>query len=275
MYELDHLITEFEIMLLHVCALFSTSWTPAAGPKPLRWPALSRAHRFAGAVVDPQMAFSLPSFSRGSSEPEGPSEEAQGLYRMLGLAEDATYDEINEAYEVLATKYAGETKRLINLQVAKDKILEDRLRQRMSGSLKASVSESPFERRDEPRKLISLPPFLEGVMELPTRQELTKNAIVFAYIGLLPVLSLSWASTSVSLGFAASLYLLYNRGVPDSGNTMGAEMRPPKVGRSQQQSAADSVHAEIHHYRCACLCRYGRCSFRRASHFLRVRSAPP
>jgi len=215
--------------LLHVCALFSTSWTPAAGPKPLRWPALSRAHRFAGAVVDPQMAFSLPSFSRGSSEPEGPSEEAQGLYRMLGLAEDATYDEINEAYEVLATKYAGETKRLINLQVAKDKILEDRLRQRMSGSLKASVSESPFERRDEPRKLISLPPFLEGVMELPTRQELTKNAIVFACIGLLPVLSLSWASTSVSLGFAASLYLLYNRGVPDSGNTMGAEMRPPKV----------------------------------------------
>jgi len=31
------------------------------------------------------------------------------------------------------------------------------------------------------------------------------------------------------IGFAASLYLLYNRGLPDTGNDMDAAMRPPKV----------------------------------------------
>jgi len=196
---------------------------------PSRSLCVARAVHRSGAVVEPCMAFSMPSFSRESEPPEGPSEEAQGLYRMMGLAEDATYDEINEAYDALAAKYAGETKRLIKLQVAKDKILEDRLRQRMSGSLKAAVAESPFERRADPRPLITVPPFLQSVMELPTRQELVKNAAVFACIGFLPVLSLSWASTSVSLGFAAALYLLYNRGVPNSGSEMSAEMRPPKV----------------------------------------------
>ena len=49
--------------------------------------------------VAPRMAFA---FGRsGTPEPSRPSEEAQGLYRMLGLAEDATYEEINEAYEQL------------------------------------------------------------------------------------------------------------------------------------------------------------------------------
>jgi len=214
-------------MSLHVALVLAAhSWAPA----PLRGRPLCSAQRgaFRNLAVEPCMAFSLPSFSR-NSEPEGPTEEVQGLYRMMGLAEDATYDEINAAYDALAAKYAGETKRLIKLQVAKDKILEDRLRQRMSGSLKAAVAESPFERRGAPQPLITLPPFLQSVMELPTRAELTKNAAIFACIGFLPALSLSWASTSVSLGFAAALYLLYNRGVPDSGSQMSAEMRPPKV----------------------------------------------
>ena len=49
-------------------------------------------------------------------------------------------------------------------------------------------------------------------MELPTRAYALKNAAVFGAIGLLPLLSASFASTSVSLGFAVGLYLLYNRG---------------------------------------------------------------
>jgi len=157
------------------------------------------------------------------------SEEVQGCFRMMGLAEDATYDEVEAAYEQLAAKYAGETKRLIKLQVAKDKILEERLRQRMSGSLKVSdvFGEDRFVEQKKP--LIVLPPFLDRVMELPSKAELTKNSIVFGCIGLLPILAISWASTSVSLGFAASLYLLYNRGAPDTGNDMDAAMRPPKV----------------------------------------------
>merc|ERR1719203_1218045 len=79
------------------------------------------------------MSLSLRGFRRGGRDEQGPSEEMQLLYRMLGVTEDANYEEITAAYEDLSTKYAGQTKRLIKLQVAKDKILEERLRQRISG----------------------------------------------------------------------------------------------------------------------------------------------
>jgi len=154
--------------------------------------------------------------------------DASECYRLLGLAEDAAYDEIEAAYEDLLAKYADDPKRKIKLQVAKDKILDDRLRQRMSGSLKGSAPINPFERPEAPKPLITIPPFLQDVMELPTRAMAQRNAAVFGVIGLLPLLSRTWASSSVGMGFAVAMYLLYNRGVPDTGE-MGGEMRPPKV----------------------------------------------
>ena len=170
-------------------------------------------------------SFAMPSFGSGADEPaSGPSEETQGYYRLLGLAEDADYDEINASYERLSEKYTGQTKMVIKLGIAKDKILEDRLRQRLSGSLKGVSAERAYDSRATPKKpLITIPPFMQSFVELPTRQVLLKNAAVFGVIGLLPALTLSWASTSVGLGFAVALYLLYNRGVPQS--EMMAEMR--------------------------------------------------
>lgn len=182
--------------------------------------------RCASVAAAPRMAFSL------VKRDEGPSEEVQGLYRMLGLAEDADYDEINRAYDALSVKYKGETKRLIKLQVTKDKILEDRLRQRISGSLKGAA-DSPYDQPDAKHSLGTairgaLPPFLDRVVEFPTQLQLVKNAAVFGMFGLLPAVSRTWATTSISLGFATALYLLYNRGVV-SNNEMSAEMRPVKA----------------------------------------------
>lgn len=175
-----------------------------------------------------RMAISMP-FGGGDSSSSGPSEEVQAKYRLLGIAEDANYDEINRAYDELAGKYEGDTKMTIKLQVAKDGIFDHLLRQRMSGALKGAVAESPFDRKEAPKPLISIPPFLADVMELPTRQYLLKNAGVFGAIALLSVLSKAWATTSVGLGFATGLFLLYNRGVPDTSNDLDADMRPPKV----------------------------------------------
>lgn len=204
----------------------SQSWAPLAlAPHHRHSPARTLAPR----AADVCLAFSMPSFGNREEPSSDPPEEIQSLFRMLGLPEDADYDQVNAAYEALAAKYAGETKRLIKLQVAKDKILDYRLRQRMSGALKVSEVFGEDRIVEKKKPLITLPPFLESVMELPSKQMLTKNAIVFGAIGLLPILSLSWASTSVSLGFAAALYLLYNRGAPDTGNDMDAAMRPPKV----------------------------------------------
>jgi len=156
--------------------------------------------------------------------------EADEAYRMLGLGEDSTYDEIETAFNDLTAKYEGDMKRKIRLQVAKDEILDDRLRSSMR-NLKAGTLNAPkgyrYERPDEPKPLITIPTWAEGFMELPSKDYALKNAGVFGVIGMLPLLSASFASTAISLGFAIALYLLYNRGVEVSKE--GAEYRQFKA----------------------------------------------
>ena len=100
------------LLLLASAACVDGFGGPALMRQPPRTPA--RAHLSA-----PVMAFGL-SFGGRSEEPAGPSEEAQALYRMLGVSEDATYDEIVDGYDALCAKYKGETKKLIKLQVRTD-----------------------------------------------------------------------------------------------------------------------------------------------------------
>lgn len=159
----------------------------------------------------------------------GPSEDTLAAYRLMGLDLDATYDEIEAAFNDLTAQYAGDAKRKIKLSVAKDKILDDRLRQRMSGGLQGFTGvKDPFDVPEGPKPLIKIPRQLEGVMELPEKEVLLKNIGVFLVIGLLPLPNPGWVSASVSFGFAISLFLLYNRGVEMSGE-MGAEMRQYKA----------------------------------------------
>ena len=55
-------------------------------------------------------------------------------FRLLGVPPNAEYDEVQQAVKALKEKYAGDTKRLLKIDVAKDKIAELRLRQRVSGT---------------------------------------------------------------------------------------------------------------------------------------------
>ena len=92
--------------------------------------------RPAARVARPAHAIRM-QFGRGAdSASSEPSEELVAAFRMLGIAEDATYDEVESAYAELLERYKGQTKQTIKLQVAKDKILDFRLRQRMSGALR-------------------------------------------------------------------------------------------------------------------------------------------
>jgi len=178
-------------------------------------------------TMQPIMSISLPGFGGRRNQNQGPSEEMEGRYRLLGISADATYDEIESAYNTLAAKYAGETKRIIKLQVAKDKILEERLRQRMTGQLRSTVRD-PFE--DVAKKpFLKLPPWLESYAELPTRQDLLRNLAIFGTIGMLPAISRTWAQSSITLALFISIFLLYNRGAPDNSGGMEYEMRPTKV----------------------------------------------
>jgi hypothetical protein len=60
-------------------------------------------------------------------------QERARLHRELGIAEDATYEEIVEATDGLIAKAGGDLKKKVMVEVAKDKILQIRLNQRLAG----------------------------------------------------------------------------------------------------------------------------------------------
>jgi hypothetical protein len=74
--------------------------------------------------------------------------ERSKLHRELGIAEDATYEEIVAATDSLIARAGGDLKRKIQIEVAKDKILQIRLNERLAGLAAASTearAQSSFE----------------------------------------------------------------------------------------------------------------------------------
>jgi hypothetical protein len=59
--------------------------------------------------------------------------ERARLHRELGIAEDATYEEIVAATDRLVARAGSDLKRKIQIEVAKDKILQIRLNERLAG----------------------------------------------------------------------------------------------------------------------------------------------
>jgi hypothetical protein len=60
----------------------------------------------------------------------------QNPYEKLGVSEDASFDEIQDARNRLLEQYSGDAKRLEIIEVAYDAILMERLRMRQEGKIK-------------------------------------------------------------------------------------------------------------------------------------------
>ena len=60
----------------------------------------------------------------------------QNYYEKLGVTEDATFDEIQEARNRLLQQYSGDSKHLEVVEAAYDAILMERLRMRQEGKIK-------------------------------------------------------------------------------------------------------------------------------------------
>eukprot|EP00953_Heterococcus_sp_UTEX-ZZ885_P001201 1152-Heterococcus_DN1.PRE.1 len=70
---------------------------------------------------------------KASSAPaRGGSKEGVALFRQLGVSEDATFEEIQDAVDRLKVKYSTDRKQQIRLDKIKDEIMDLRLKQRMS-----------------------------------------------------------------------------------------------------------------------------------------------
>lgn len=66
--------------------------------------------------------------------------ERSKLHRELGIAEDATYEQILAATQILTERAEGDKKRTIQIEVIKDKILQIRLNERLAGLMSDIVT---------------------------------------------------------------------------------------------------------------------------------------
>lgn len=136
-------------------------------------------------------------------------------YRALGVSEDATYEDVDQAVKRLSIKYADDRKKLMMLDVYKDQIFEDKLQQRMSGSLMPKIKESPYERKLVPKKRFVVPTWLQGTIKFPDFAYARRTAIIMGIFVILGFVTPTLAGSCMAMAFIAGAGFLYNRGLPE------------------------------------------------------------
>ena len=132
-------------------------------------------------------------------------------YDRLGVTEDSTFEEIQEARSRLLQEHSGDRQTIEAVEAAYDAILMDRLRLRQEGKIKVpdgirfpekSVEPAPS---FPPTPINQSPGWLQNFLDTPTRSDILLPAGLFAGAGLF---SFAAPSVALALGFAFSLYFL-------------------------------------------------------------------
>jgi Protein CHAPERONE-LIKE PROTEIN OF POR1-like len=133
-------------------------------------------------------------------------------YEQLGVTEDASFEEIQDARTRLIEESAGDSQLVTQVEMAYDAVLMDRLRMRQQGKIKVperirfperTVPETPA--AATPAPVSRTPAWLQGLLDTPTRSDILLPAGIF--LGL-SVLSLQYAPIALALGAGVSLYFL-------------------------------------------------------------------
>lgn len=132
-------------------------------------------------------------------------------YEKLGVDENASFDEIREAKELLQAQHAGDRKELEAIEAAYDAILMDRLRMRQEGKIKVPDRIRFPERTVEPVPDVAppaskaTPAWFQNLIDTPSQADILWPAGLFLGAGLL---SISAPPVGLALGVGFSLYFL-------------------------------------------------------------------
>lgn len=142
----------------------------------------------------------------------------QNPYEKLGVSEDASFDEIQDARSRLLEQYSGDAQRVEMIDVAYDAILMDRLRMRQEGKIKVPerirfperLMQAPA--KESPTKNEKSPAWLQRILDKPAPRDVLLPAAwyvglssisVFYQVGGDQVLQLA-----LVVGVAISIYFL-------------------------------------------------------------------
>ncbi|MEB3175492.1 MAG: CPP1-like family protein [Cyanobacteriota bacterium] len=139
-------------------------------------------------------------------------------YQILGVAEDASFEEIQEVKNRLLAQYQGEEQTLDRVEAAYDAIIMERLRLRQEGKIKVPERIRFPERTTPPPAPLTAPPtgqpapWLQRFIDTPSRNDILLPAGIFAALGGITVLAPPADSSLLPLllvgGVFTSLYFL-------------------------------------------------------------------
>lgn len=111
--------------------------------------------------------------------------EGSKLYRELGVSEDATFEDIQEATRKLLLRHEGDLKKKVRIEMTKDKIMQLRLNQRLGGMLKEtkearadSYLKEDADEFDRQGKEWEPPKWTQGLIVKPNEQW-RDNCVIF------------------------------------------------------------------------------------------------
>ncbi|NEQ66068.1 MAG: molecular chaperone DnaJ [Symploca sp. SIO1B1] len=140
----------------------------------------------------------------------------QNPYEKLGVTEDASFEEIQDAKGRLMHQHQGNQQLVETVEAAYDAIIMDRLRMRQEGKIKVP------ERIRFPERLSQAPPsfpqaqisrspaWLEGFLDTPSTGDILWPAVIFLLLSLLivPNNQESILPLTLALGFGCNIYFL-------------------------------------------------------------------
>lgn len=145
-------------------------------------------------------------------------DEALGLaYRTLGIAEDATYDEITEAHIELSERYVGDSPRLAALDDAMERVVNEIMRRRLRGEMRPKVADSPWDERPVQREMPWVPIliFLRKLISPPGFDYAKKVLPTMLFLAFVPWVAPRAAATAGLITYMCGFGFIYNRDKED------------------------------------------------------------
>lgn len=142
----------------------------------------------------------------------------QNPYEKLGVTEDATFDEIQDARSRLVQQYSGDAKHVEIVEAAYDAILMERLRMRQEGKIKVPegirfaerLSQSPSKESSAPAKQSNV--WLQRLLDTPSLKDVLLPGSLFLGLSGLSIFyraaGYQVLQLALAVGVGLSLYFL-------------------------------------------------------------------
>jgi len=159
--------------------------------------------------------------------------EAAQLYRELGIPEDATFEDINEATEALKRKYRDNLKKQIKIDVIKDKIMQLRLEQRMGGLVSESrearadttLTKNAAAYRRKKRGEFTPPKWTRGLVVKPNSTWRDTCVTIYASLAVVGFIFTGMSGPMCFMSFVVGTGLMGSRGARDEFNSKARGIR--------------------------------------------------